>query len=126
MKTILVDAWNTFITEDGINTEMKELLDRFSNQKIIVTNANEEEQAVFGMVNLPYPLYSLNHHPDKTDPYYFECLLKAFNLRPEDTVYFEHNADAVASASAIGIRTHWYDKDLRDLNKLQEFLESSV
>ncbi|MBT8322344.1 MAG: hypothetical protein KJO94_02600 [Eudoraea sp.] len=126
MKTILVDAWNTFITESGIDPEIMALLDRFPNPKIIVTNANEEEQAAFGMVNLPYPLYSMSHHPDKTDPYYFECLLKAYELKAEDTVYFEHNADAVASAAAVGIKTHWYDKDLRDHKKLQEFLERSV
>ncbi len=126
MKTILVDAWNTFITETGIDPEIKALVDRFPNPKIIVTNANEEEQAAFGMVNLPYPLYTMSHHPDKTDPYYFECLLKAFNLKAADTVYFEHNADAVASAASVGIKSHWYDNDLRDLKKLEEFLDRSV
>jgi hypothetical protein len=44
MKTILVDAWNTFITEEGVNSEMQQLLDKFPNKKIILTNANEEEQ----------------------------------------------------------------------------------
>ena len=126
MKTILVDAWNTFITPAGIDPEMKALLDKFHNPKIIVTNANEEEQAIFGMVDLPYPLYSLNHHPEKTDPYYFESLLKAFDLKARETIYFEHNADAVASAASVGIQAYWFNKDLRDLKKLKDFLESSV
>ncbi len=126
MKTILVDAWNTFITEAGVDLEIKAIVDRFPNPKIIVTNANEEEQAVFGMVNLPYPLYSMGHHPDKTDPYYFECLLKTYGLKAEDVVYLEHNADAVASAASVGIKSHWYDYELRDLKKLEEFLDRSV
>lgn len=126
MKTILVDALNTFITPSGIDDKMKALLDSFPNPKIIVTNANEEEQALFGMVDLPYPLYTLNHHPEKTDPYYFECLLKAFDLKAEETVYFENNPDAVASAASVGIQAYWFNKDLRDLKKLQDFLEHSV
>ena len=126
MKTILVDAWNTFITETGIDTDIKALLDRFPNPKLIVTNANEEEQAAFGMVNLPFPLYSMNHHPEKTDPYYFECLLNDHNLRAEDTVYFEHNADAVASAASVGIIAFWYDNERRDLKKLEDFLDRSL
>ena len=125
MKTILVDAWNTLITANGVDPEMKKLLDQYPNPKIIVTNANAEEQRAFGMVNLPYPLYSMNHHPDKTDSYYFESLLKEYDLEAQDTLYFEHNADAVASAASAGIKAYWFDKDLRDLNKLKEFLEAS-
>ena len=41
MKTSLVDAWNTFVTEDGINRPMQKLLDKYANSKIILTNANE-------------------------------------------------------------------------------------
>lgn len=126
MKTILVDAWNTLITTNGVDNSMKELLDQFPNPKIIVTNANAEEQRAFGMVNLPYPLYSMNHHPDKTDPYYFECLIKAYDLNAGDMVYFEHNTDAVASAASSGIQAYWFDKSSRDLKKLKEFLETSL
>ena len=47
MKTILVDARNTFVTEDGINKDIQNLLDAFPNQKIIVTNANDEQLITF-------------------------------------------------------------------------------
>lgn len=50
MKTIQVDAWNTFVTENWVNTEMRKLLDNFSNKKIILSNANEEEKVKFGNV----------------------------------------------------------------------------
>ena len=35
-KTILVDAWNTFVTEEGVFEEMKLMLDSFNNKKIIL------------------------------------------------------------------------------------------
>ena len=54
MKTILVDAWNTFVTSEGMFEEMKEMLDEFSNDKIILTNANDEQLIKLGIVNMPY------------------------------------------------------------------------
>ena len=48
MKTILVDAVNCFIIKkEGIFEEMYEMLESFPNQKILVTNANEEERKKF-------------------------------------------------------------------------------
>ena len=83
MKTILIDAWNTFVNENGVNHEMKSILDHFNNNKIIVTNANEEEKTTFGIVNMPYPVFSLEHNPNKTDPDYFKKMLDYFNLSIE-------------------------------------------
>ncbi|MFA7308630.1 MAG: HAD-IA family hydrolase [Patescibacteria group bacterium] len=122
MKTILVDAWNTFVTESGVFQEMKDLLDSFYNRKIIVTNANEEEREKFGIVSMPYEVFSLEHNPNKTDPEYFQKLLEHFSLTPNEVVYFEHNTEAVASAQSVGITTFWYDKDAKDLKGLKKFL----
>jgi len=126
MKTILVDAWNTFVTEDGINKKMEQLLDNFPNPKIIVTNANEEEKIAFGIVGMPYEVFSRNHNPNKTDPDYFISLFKTYLLNAGEVVYFEHNTDAVASAKSLGITTFWYDKDLKNLADLEVFLKKSV
>jgi len=125
MKTILVDAWNTFVDENGVNLEMKSILDHFNNNKIIVTNANEEEKTTFGIVNMPYPVFSLEHNPNKTDPDYFKKMLDYFNLSIENVVYFEHNEAAVKSAQSIGIKTLWLQKD-SDLSVLKEFLASNL
>jgi hypothetical protein len=46
---------------------MQKLLDNFSNKKIILTNANEEEKVKFGIVNMPYEVFSISHNPNKTD-----------------------------------------------------------
>lgn len=125
MKTILVDAWNTFVTEEGINLDLKKLLDSYPNNKIILTNATEEELVKFGIVNMPYSVFSLAHNPNKTDANYFVKMLQHFNLKSEDVVYFEHNVDAVTSAKSIGISTFHYNK-LEKLDYLTTFLNSNL
>ena len=125
MKTILVDAWNTFVTEEGINLDLKKLLDSYPNNKIILTNATEEELVKFGIVNMPYPVFSLAHNPNKTDANYFVKMLQHFNLKSENVVYFEHNVDAVTSAKSIGISTFHYNK-LEKLDYLTTFLNSNL
>lgn len=126
MKTILVDAWNTFVTEDGIDLELQQLLDSFPNPKIIVTNASEDEKVAFGMVDMPYPVFSLAHKPNKTEPKYFKKLLSTFDLTVKDVVYFEHNKEAVASAVSLEISTYWLDPKIKDLQKLLQFLKKSL
>lgn len=125
MKTILVDAWNTFVTEKGINLELKNLLDSFPNNKIILTNANAEECQKFGIVDMPYEVYSLSHNPNKTDQLYFEKMLSHFNLKPNEVIYFEHNLEALKSAVSIGIISFHYNQ-LENLDKLTLFLNSNL
>ncbi len=127
MKTILVDAVNTFVIEgEGIYQPLFELLEQYPNRKIILTNANDEQMIEFRLVNLPYELFSLKHNPDKTDPIYFEKMLENFNLKAEDVIYFEHNPEAVKSAQSKGITSHHYDADKKDLESLRIFLENNL
>ena len=125
MKTILVDAWNTFVTGDGINLPMQKLLDTYSNSKIILTNANEEECIKFGIVNMPYPVFSLAHNPNKTNPAYFEKFLSEHKLTSNNVLYFEHNEDAVNSARSLGIKTLWL-KPGDSLENLSNFLDQNL
>lgn len=126
MKTILVDARNTFVIKNGIYEDMKKLLDGYDTDKIILTNANEEERIKFGIVAMPYEIFSLSHNPNKTDPEYYKIMLKKFSLLPENVVYFEHNQEAVKSAESIWIKTYHYDKESKDIKGLQEFLENNI
>ena len=73
MKTILVDAVYCFVVEleSGnflIFEEMREMLDSFPNRKILLTGADDEQFKVFGLDQMPYEVFTLNHHPEKTDP----------------------------------------------------------
>lgn len=127
MKTILVDAYNTFIVEGrGINTDMQKLLDTYPNPKLILTNANDEQMVQFGLDKVPYPVFTLKHQPDKVDPVFYKTVLEKYQLTPVDVVYFEHANEAVESARTVGITTYHYDKDKKDLAALKKFLDENV
>jgi len=126
MKTILVDAADTFTVDGKIHQELYGLLETYPNKKIVVTNANDEEQPKYGLVDLPYELFTLSHEPNKTDSDYFIKLFERFNLSADEVIYFEHSIDAVKSAESIGITSYYYDSDKRDLVALKKFLDENL
>jgi len=130
MKTILVDAVDAFIIENNnkfeIFKEMHDLLESFSNRKIILTGAKDEGFKKYGLDKAPYEVFTLKHNPEKTAPEYYKRMLKHFNLNAEDVIYFEHNQEAVKSAQSIGIKTYYYDSDKRDLDGLKNFLKENL
>ncbi len=131
MKTILVDAVNTFVvkTEDGgyeIFEPLRTLLEQLPNKKIILTGANDEQIKKFGLDKMPYEVFTLKHEPEKTDPQYYESMLKNFSLEASEVVYFEHNSSAVASAESVGIKTFFWNKDVRPLGELQNFFQEHL
>lgn len=126
-KTILVDAVDTFVIEgQGVFKEMQDLLEKYPQPKIILSNADDQQLKPFGLENLPYELFTLKHNPDKTDPAYFRSLLTHYGLRAEEVVYFEHNLSAVESARSVGIKSYHYDPGKKDLEALKIFLDQSL
>ena len=127
MKTILVDAIDGLILKDGtVFHGMHELLESYPNPKLVLTGANDEQWEQFNLDISPYEVFTLKHNPDKTDPKYFEILLNQYSLRPDDVVYFEHNAEATGVATTLGIASYHYDHTKQDLLALKRFLDSSV
>ncbi|MEA3463855.1 MAG: hypothetical protein U9R14_02155 [Patescibacteria group bacterium] len=127
IKIILVDAINAFVIKDeGVFDDMYKMLKKYLNRKIILTGANDEEMENFGLNNMPYEVFTLKHDPEKTDPKYYEMMLKHFNFDVKDVIYFEHNEDAVKSAQTVGIITYHYGKDRRDLIALKKFINESL
>jgi hypothetical protein len=127
MKTILVDAINAFVIKgEGVFEDMHKLLDEYPNHKIILTGANDEQFKEFGLDKMPYEVFTLKHDPEKADPAYYKKMLDRYHMRAEDVIYFEHNVDAVKNAESVGIKTHYYDKDKRDLTALKKFIESNI
>lgn len=132
MKTILVDAVDAFVveTENGffrVFKEMQELLDSFENRKIILTGATKDEGfKKYGLDNMPYEVFTLEHNPEKTDPAYFQKLLEQYGLASDDVIYFEHNPEAVRSAESIGIKSYYYDNEKKDLEALKYFLTENL
>ncbi|GAB4143806.1 MAG: hypothetical protein OHK0017_01630 [Patescibacteria group bacterium] len=127
MKTILVDAVNTFVSPQGqIFQEMYNLLETFQEDKIILTNADDSQIITFGLDKMPYPIFTLKHNPDKPDPQYFQTFLEKYKLKADEVIYFEHNPDAVNSAQSVGINTFHFNKDTRDLIALEKFLKANL
>lgn len=127
MKTILVDAVGTFVIKgEGIYDPMFDLLEKYPNRKIVLTNANDEQLIPFSLLNLPYEMFTLKHNPDKVNPIYFRKLLEYYDLTIEDVIYFEHSRDAVESAESLGITSFHYDADKKDLNALKQFIDENI
>ncbi len=127
LKTILVDAVDCFVSPKGeIFGDMQVLLDQYQNTKIILTGANDEQFKKFGLDKMPYEVFTLKHNPEKTDPKYYETLLKKYDLNKEEVIYFEHNPSAVESAESVGITSYFYDNDKKDLIALKDFLDANL
>jgi FMN phosphatase YigB (HAD superfamily) len=127
MKTILVDAINGLILENGtIFTEMYEMLETYPHPKILLTGANDEQFEKFNLGQSPYEVFTLKHNPEKTDPTYFKILLEKYSLTPEDVIYFEHNADAMKSAESLGIKSYFYDHTKEDVAALKVFIDANI
>ncbi len=130
MKTILVDAVDAFVVEENdgfkIFEDMHQMLETFPNRKILLTGANDEQFKEFGLDKMSHEVFTLKHNPEKTEPRYYETMLKYFGLTAGDVIYFEHNPDAVKSAESVGIKTYYYDSEKKDLVSLKKFLENNL
>lgn len=127
MKTILVDAINTFVIKgQGIDQEMFDLLESFPNRKVVVTNADEDRLMEPDFLEVPYEIFTLHNDPNKSDPEYYNLLLIQLGLNMEDVIYFEHNPEAVKSAESVGITTYQFDPENRDIDSLKQFLDSNL
>lgn len=127
MKTILVDAINGLVLEDGsILQSMHQLLETYPNNKIVLTGANDEQFKHFKLDQVPYDVFTLKHDLEKTDPQYFQILLDKYGLKPEDVVYFEHSAEAAKTAESVGIATYFYDHTKEDMEALKQFLDENL
>lgn len=127
MKTILVDAINGFVLEDGSILEpMHELLESYPNPKLVLTGANDEQFKKFKLDQVPYEVFTLKHDPEKTDSQYFKILLEKYDLTTEDVVYFEHNATAAETARSVGIATYFYDHTKEDMVALKQFFDENL
>ena len=127
MKTILVDAVDCFVDKDGVVfSKMFDLLETFSNRKILLTGANDEQFKQFSLDKMPYEVFTLKHNPEKTDPEYFRKMLDHFGFAADEVIYFEHNPEAVKSAESVGIKSYYYDPGKKDLEALKKFLSENI
>lgn len=127
MKTILVDAINGLILDDGtLFQEMYDVLEQYPNPKLVLTGANDEQWKQFNLDASPYEVFTLKHNPEKTNPEYFKILLSKYQLKPEDVIYFEHNKEAANIARSQGITTYFYDHKTQDISALKAFIDANL
>lgn len=127
MKTILVDAINTFVIKgEGIDQEIYDMLESFPNRKIVVTNADEDRLMEPDFLEVPYEIFTLSNDPNKSDPEYYRMMLAQLMLSTDEVIYFEHNPEAIESAESVGITTYQFDPEERDLASLKDFLTSNL
>ncbi len=127
MKIIFVDAVDCIVSPEGeLFQKMFDLLETYPNKKIILTGANDEQFLKFGLDKMPYEVFTLKHNPEKTNPLYFEKLLQQYNISSDDCIYFEHNPEAVKSAESMGIKSYFYNNDIKDLDVLKKFLDVNI
>ena len=127
MKTILVDAINGLVLEDGgILEPMHKLLESYPNNKVVLTGANDEQFKQFKLDKVTYEVFTLKHNPEKTEPQYSKILFEKYGFTAVDVVYFEHNAEAVKTAQSLGVTTYYYDHTNEDMDALKQFLDENL
>src|SRR3989344_3605026 len=60
--------------------EMRELLEKYPNRKILLTGADDRQFKEWGLDKMPYEIWTLKHNPEKTDPEYYKKMLAHFGL----------------------------------------------
>jgi len=127
MKTILVDAIGAFVSEGkGIYKPLYGLLEEYQNRKIVLTMAPDNLMEKWGLNDLPYEVHTSKLNPKKSDPEYYRQVMEKFDLKANKTLCFEHDEAAAESARSVGITTHFYDSEKKDLSALKFFLDSSL
>ena len=129
MKTLLIDAVNTFIIKgEWIDQNIYQIIQQYPDiQNIIVTNADYQQDNLFGLCDMPYPVFTGKKNPHKSDPSYYQLLYKTHNLNPQDIIYIEHNIDAIKSAQQNGInKTYHFDPLQKNYDKLDQFLKNHL
>lgn len=98
----------------------------FSIHSLKLSYASEERLEHEDFSHVPYDIFTLQNNPNKSNPDYYLKILEHFGLKSQEVIYFEHNPDAIESAESVGIKTHYFDPEKRDVASLDRFLKSEL
>ncbi|UZE94271.1 MAG: HAD hydrolase-like protein [Candidatus Pacearchaeota archaeon] len=129
VKAILIDAIHCLFDENRkINKELLDSLITYDMSLIIVTNANLEDKKNKPLTELinkfkeKIEIFTCFNNPSKKDSKYFEMLLKEYNLKPDEVIYFDHSTDNINSARKIGINSKLY----KSPKQIKKFIEENL
>ncbi len=107
---LLVDFINTlFIKEQGWNMDLLARLEKIEMKKIVVSNINNEKLNEMDIESgLPFPLFSMESKPRKTDAFFWLSLCEMHHCKLAELILIEHNPEVIKTASDLGIKTILY------------------
>lgn len=123
IKAIIGDAMHCLINKETqeINKVQAEMLKETGLKIIISTNSNPKKVKEI-LKNYDFEIFSLEKDPDKSNPEYFEKLLKKYSLNPGEVIYFDHKEDNIKSAKKVGIKVELYEND----KKTSQFIKKNI
>jgi leucyl-tRNA synthetase/8-oxo-dGTP pyrophosphatase MutT (NUDIX family) len=129
VETILIDAVFCLInkTENGLtlNEELYTYLENLPQRKIVVTNAKDEAlQTIKKLVGDKFEVFSLQFSPEKTDPKFYETMIKDLGIDINLAVYFDHNDDNLSSARANKIHCFQYKSNQQAISTLNTLFDT--
>jgi leucyl-tRNA synthetase/ADP-ribose pyrophosphatase YjhB (NUDIX family) len=129
VDTILIDAVFCLInkTESGmsLNQELFDYLERLPQRKIVVTNAKDQNLVTIKqLVGDKFEVFSLRFDPEKTDPKFYETMIKNLSIDTSSTIYFDHNTDNLKSAKSNGIHCFQYTSNQQAISTLKTLFDT--
>ena len=128
-RLILVDGMHCLYDKDfNLNQELLNLINSFNSHNILVVNKFRKKgldlvkKSSLGR-NSNWEAFSLEENEiNKDNPKYFKELLKKFNLKPEEVMYFDHDKKNVETAQRLDILSKHYT----DTKSIKEFVEKNL
>lgn len=125
-RVILTDAWHCLydnttgkIKDTHLLMQLKSRSDAWG--KVIMVS-NNPDVAWFEKVPFVMDIFTLSNNPSKTDPTYFEQLLKKYNLLPDEVIYFDHKQEHRDAAEKAGIKL---TKLYSDFESVKDFIDDN-
>ncbi len=122
-KVILIDGMDCLYDENfKINEDLKNALNKYSAQKIIVVNGFADEAQKVAE-SLGYKSFCLKEEGIKKDnPEFFIKLVEKFGLKTNQLIYVDHLKESVDSAESLGINAFVYS----NADETDNFIEKSI
>ncbi|PID83193.1 hypothetical protein CSB11_02510 [Candidatus Campbellbacteria bacterium] len=105
-KIILIDACKCLLNKDNINEDLKEILNKYSYRKIILSDVKlrkEDENKINKSLTGQKEIYVSKKSLTKTNEEYYDEMLQYFNLQAKNCIYIEHDPLARIKALESGI-----------------------
>ena len=122
-RVILVDGINCLLDEKdlSLNKPLHDLLISYEARVIVVTNVKREKVEKI-VKDLGFELFTLEHKIEKDKPGYYQELLKEFNLKKDEVLFFDHNLASALGGKAAGI----ISEHCESIEAIRKFIDKNI